>query len=113
VVGLHKVPQGPCAPTTACPQGPLWLRLLRSTFVTAGKIGLAFFLLGLVGFGPLPLSYAQAQRAHNTVQTSGEHTPLGALPRCSRCRGGDGMDSVFAVCSFRGRAYEPHEQADS
>jgi len=66
VAGIPEVLQSPCAPTPATKR-PLWLRLLRGTFVTVGKIGLGLFLLFLFAFGPLFVSYWQAQRARATV----------------------------------------------
>ena len=64
-----KFPKAPVSPTPRpSPQRPLGRRLLRGTFVIVSKIGLALFLLLLLAFGPLLVSYWQAQRAHDTVR---------------------------------------------
>ncbi len=63
---FSKAPAPP-RPRPPATKRPLWLRLLRGTFVTVGKIGLGLFLLFLFAFGPLFVSYWQAQRARATV----------------------------------------------
>ena len=58
----------PAPPPQPRAQIPLGRRLLRGTFVIVSKIGLALFLVLLLAFGPLLVSYWQAQRAHDTVR---------------------------------------------
>ena len=63
----------PRAPTSSAPpprdlKHPPSRLLLRSSFATVCKVGLAVFLLTLLPFMPLILCYGQAQRAQDTVR---------------------------------------------